>query len=101
MQDRLLLFFIEYNTKMTFFLVIAILSGLCYTLLQEEVGQMAILKKVWMLFFKRDIFAFFLLGLSCGIPLNLIGNTLAVRATQSGLDLKTIGLFALVMTPIR
>jgi len=70
-----------------------------FTKIKGSNNAMTVLKKVFKLFFKRDILAFFFLGLSCGIPLNLIGNTLAVRATQSGLDLKTIGLFALVMTP--
>src|SRR5262244_1383861 len=39
------------------------------------------------------------LGLSGGLPLALSGATLLVWATERGLDLKTIGLFAAVGTP--
>lgn len=50
-------------------------------------------------YFKRDVFVFFFLGLSCAIPLALLGNTLSTWATDEGIDLKKIGLFALMMTP--
>ncbi len=39
------------------------------------------------------------LGLSCGLPLALSGSTLLVWMRESGVDLRTIGLFALVGTP--
>src|SRR6187551_2420262 len=39
------------------------------------------------------------LGLSCGLPLALSGSTLLVWMRESGVDLGTIGLFALVGTP--
>ena len=39
------------------------------------------------------------LGFSCGLPLALSGSTLLVGMRQSGVDLGTIGLFALVGTP--
>ena len=39
------------------------------------------------------------LGFSAGLPLALSGATLLVWATERGLDLKTIGLFAAVGTP--
>src|SRR5947208_17179052 len=39
------------------------------------------------------------LGFSSGLPLALSGSTLLVWMRESGVDLKTIGLFALVGTP--
>jgi PAT family beta-lactamase induction signal transducer AmpG len=39
------------------------------------------------------------LGFSCGLPLALSGSTLLVWMRESGVDLATIGLFALVGTP--
>jgi MFS transporter, PAT family, beta-lactamase induction signal transducer AmpG len=39
------------------------------------------------------------LGFSSGLPLALSGSTLQVWATESGVDLKTIGLFAALGTP--
>jgi PAT family beta-lactamase induction signal transducer AmpG len=41
----------------------------------------------------------FFLGFSAGLPLALSGSTLQVWLTQSGVDIKTIGLFAAVGTP--
>src|SRR5579859_7927840 len=40
-----------------------------------------------------------LLGFSSGLPLALSGSTLLVRMREAGVDLGTIGLFALVGTP--
>jgi PAT family beta-lactamase induction signal transducer AmpG len=40
-----------------------------------------------------------LLGFSSGLPLALSGSTLLVWMTEAGVDLRTIGLFALVGTP--
>src|SRR5207245_7292272 len=40
-----------------------------------------------------------LLGFSSGLPLALSGSTLLVWMTESGVNLGTIGLFALVGTP--
>ena len=39
------------------------------------------------------------LGFSSGLPLALSGSTLQVWAAESGVDLKTIGLFAIIGTP--
>src|SRR3954469_4636348 len=39
------------------------------------------------------------LGFSAGLPLALSGSTLRLWMRQSGVDLETIGLFALVGTP--
>jgi len=38
-------------------------------------------------------------GFSSGLPLALSGSTLAVWATESGVNLRTIGLFAIIGTP--
>ncbi|HUI95546.1 MAG TPA: MFS transporter [Xanthobacteraceae bacterium] len=40
-----------------------------------------------------------LLGFSSGLPLALSGSTLQIWLTQSGVDIKTIGLFAAIGTP--
>lgn len=47
----------------------------------------------------RRILTILLLGFSSGLPLALTGATLAVWMTEAGVDLKAIGLFALVGTP--
>src|SRR3954463_1483182 len=39
------------------------------------------------------------LGFSAGLPLALSGSTLQVWATEGGVDLRTIGLFAIIGTP--
>src|SRR5437588_10868096 len=39
------------------------------------------------------------LGFSSGLPLALSGSTLQVWATESGVNLRTIGLFAIIGTP--
>jgi MFS transporter, PAT family, beta-lactamase induction signal transducer AmpG len=50
-------------------------------------------------YLQRDVFIVFLLGFAAGLPLALSGNSLVLWVTESGLDLKTIGLFSLVGTP--
>src|SRR5450755_456639 len=40
-----------------------------------------------------------LLGCSAGLPFSLAGQTLQAWMTESGVDIKTIGLFAFVGTP--
>lgn len=50
-------------------------------------------------YFEPNILLFLFLGLSCGVPFNLIGSTLSLRAKECGLDLKTIGLFAFILLP--
>ena len=50
-------------------------------------------------YFKRPVLIVMLLGFSSGLPLALSGTTLAVWMTERGVDLKTIGLFALVGLP--
>ena len=60
---------------------------------------MANLKTAFKGYLKKDVLLFLLLGLSCGVPFNLIGSTLSLRAKEAGLDLRTIGLFALIFLP--
>src|SRR5580658_621042 len=50
-------------------------------------------------YLKRRVLIVMLLGFSSGLPLALSGSTLAVWMTEVGVNLKTIGLFALVGTP--
>jgi MFS transporter, PAT family, beta-lactamase induction signal transducer AmpG len=50
-------------------------------------------------YFKRRVLIVMFLGFSSGLPLALSGSTLLVWMTEAGVNLKTIGLFALVGTP--
>ncbi len=50
-------------------------------------------------YLKRRVLIVMFLGFSSGLPLALSGSTLAVWMTEEGVDLQTIGLFALVGTP--
>src|ERR1700729_1970156 len=50
-------------------------------------------------YLQRRVMIVLLLGFSSGLPLALSGSTLLVWMRESGVDLGTIGLFALVGTP--
>src|SRR6185312_12082037 len=50
-------------------------------------------------YFKPRVLIVMFLGFSSGLPLALSGATLLVWMRESGVDLGTIGLFALVGTP--
>ncbi len=50
-------------------------------------------------YLKRRVLVVMFLGFSSGLPLALSGSTIAVWMTEVGVNLKTIGLFALVGTP--
>ncbi len=50
-------------------------------------------------YLKRRVLIVMFLGFSSGLPLALSGSTLAIWMTEVGINLKTIGLFALVGTP--
>jgi MFS transporter, PAT family, beta-lactamase induction signal transducer AmpG len=50
-------------------------------------------------YLKRRVLVVMFLGFSSGLPLALSGSTLLVWMTEVGVNLKTIGLFALVGTP--
>lgn len=58
-----------------------------------------ILTKFKTLFSRKDIWAFLGLGISVQAPLNLIGGTLKWWASDSGLNLAAIGVFAAVTMP--
>src|SRR3979490_444915 len=50
-------------------------------------------------YLKPRVLIVLFLGFSAGLPLALSGSTLRLWMRQSGVDLETIGLFALVGTP--
>jgi PAT family beta-lactamase induction signal transducer AmpG len=50
-------------------------------------------------YFQWPMMSVFLLGIASGFPLLLTSSTLAARMTESGIDIKTIGIFALVGLP--
>src|SRR5215472_16060975 len=50
-------------------------------------------------YFKPRVLVIMFLGFSSGLPLALSGSTLLVWMTEAGVNLGTIGLFALVGTP--
>src|SRR5438034_10302955 len=53
----------------------------------------------WAVYLQRRVLIVLLLGFSSGLPLALSGATLLVWMREAGVDLGTIGLFALVGTP--
>jgi PAT family beta-lactamase induction signal transducer AmpG len=54
---------------------------------------------VLMVYLQRRVLVVLLLGFSAGLPLSLTLSTLQAWMTESGVDIKTIGLFAFVGTP--
>lgn len=50
-------------------------------------------------YLQRRVLVVLLLGFSAGLPFALTGQTLQAWMTESGVDIKTIGLFAIVGTP--
>jgi len=50
-------------------------------------------------YLQRRVLIVLLLGFSAGLPFSLAGQTLQAWMTESGVDIKTIGLFAFVGTP--
>ena len=50
-------------------------------------------------YFQPRVLIILLLGFSAGLPLALSGSTLLIWITDRGVDLKTVGLFALAGTP--
>jgi MFS transporter, PAT family, beta-lactamase induction signal transducer AmpG len=56
-------------------------------------------REAWAVYLQRRVLIVLLLGFSSGLPLALSGSTLLVWMRESGVDLGTIGLFALVGTP--
>src|SRR5579864_2730296 len=56
-------------------------------------------REVIMVYLQRRVLVVLLLGFSAGLPFSLTGQTLQAWVTESGVDIKTIGLFAFVGTP--
>jgi MFS transporter, PAT family, beta-lactamase induction signal transducer AmpG len=69
----------------------------------EAVGTAAktrpTLRETLAVYCKRRVLIVLLLGFSSGLPIVLIGSTLQAWMTQSGIDVRTIGLFAAVGIP--
>src|SRR6202161_1099016 len=64
-----------------------------------ETAPRASLRDSFAVYLQRRVLIVLLLGFSSGLPLALSGSTLRVWMRESGVDLGTIGLFALVGTP--
>ncbi|MEH2505578.1 PAT family beta-lactamase induction signal transducer AmpG [Bradyrhizobium sp. AZCC 1578] len=56
-------------------------------------------REAWAVYLQPRVLIVLLLGFSSGLPLALSGSTLLVWMREAGVDLGTIGLFALVGTP--
>lgn len=50
-------------------------------------------------YLRPKIFLFFFLGLSCGVPLNLLGASFSLWLTKKGIDLEQIGFLSLILLP--
>ena len=70
---------------------------------QTEAPAAAVQRTGWAdalsVYLRRRVLIIMLLGFSGGLPLALTGSTLLVWMREAGIDLRTIGLFALVGTP--
>src|SRR3954451_25477491 len=66
---------------------------------KEAVAPRASWRDGLAVYLQRRVLIVLLLGFSSGLPLALSGSTLLVWMRESGVDLRTIGLFALVGTP--
>ena len=56
-------------------------------------------REVYAVYLQPRVLVILFLGFSSGLPLALSGSTLQVWATESGVNLRTIGLFAIIGTP--
>jgi MFS transporter, PAT family, beta-lactamase induction signal transducer AmpG len=69
----------------------------------EATGPVATPRPSWAdtlaVYLKRRVLIVMFLGFSSGLPLALSGSTLLVWMTEAGVNLRTIGLFALIGTP--
>src|SRR3954467_5299288 len=69
------------------------------TSLEKAVTPRASWREGFAVYLQRRVLIVLLLGFSSGLPLALSGSTLLVWMREAGVDLGTIGLFALVGTP--
>src|SRR6266704_2636082 len=67
--------------------------------IEKAAAPRASWREGWAVYLQRRVLIVLLLGFSSGLPLALSGSTLQVWMRESGVDLGTIGLFALVGTP--
>src|ERR1700760_843354 len=56
-------------------------------------------RDVLLVYLQRRVLVVLLLGFSAGLPFSLAGQTLQAWMTESGVDIKTIGLFAAIGVP--
>src|SRR4249920_2821985 len=56
-------------------------------------------REVLVVYLQRRVLIVLLLGFSAGLPFSLAGQTLQAWMTETGVDIRTIGLFAAVGTP--
>src|SRR5436190_13010684 len=56
-------------------------------------------REVLLVYLQRRVLVVLLLGFSAGLPFSLAGQTLQAWMSESGVDIRTIGLFAAVGTP--
>src|SRR3981081_1876616 len=66
---------------------------------KESAKPRASWREGWAVYLQPRVLIVLMLGFSSGLPLALSGSTLLVWMRESGVDLGTIGLFALVGTP--
>jgi MFS transporter, PAT family, beta-lactamase induction signal transducer AmpG len=66
---------------------------------KNEANTRPSLRETLAVYTKRRVLIVALLGFSSGLPIVLIGSTLQAWMTQSGVDVRTIGLFAAVGIP--
>src|ERR1700737_3898215 len=69
------------------------------TAVKADTAPRASWREGWAVYLQRRVLIVLLLGFSSGLPLALSGSTLQVWMREAGVDLGTIGLFALVGTP--
>ncbi|MBB5053087.1 PAT family beta-lactamase induction signal transducer AmpG [Afipia massiliensis] len=69
------------------------------TVKQSAASPRASWREAWAVYLQPRVLIVLVLGFSSGLPLALSGSTLLVWMRESGVDLGTIGLFALVGTP--
>lgn len=62
-------------------------------------GKSALKGQGYMLYFRENVMAVAVLGFASGLPLAMTAGTLSAWLATQGIDLKTIGLFALVGLP--
>src|SRR3954452_6582467 len=65
----------------------------------SAVAPKASWRDVFTVYLQRRVLVVMLLGFSAGLPFSLAGQTLQAWMTESGVDIKTIGLYAFVGTP--